>query len=64
MCARCRCWRRAGRRIAGPSPERFIVSRKRRTALSPCFDAIPDGKPFHTFPGIAPALARFPESIA
>src|SRR6478752_7772325 len=36
--------------------ERFIVSRKRRTALSLCSDAIPDGKPLHTFPGIA--LAR------
>ena len=29
------------------------VSQKRRTALSVCFDAIPDAKPFHTFPGIA-----------
>ncbi|RWC49458.1 MAG: hypothetical protein EOS55_07335 [Mesorhizobium sp.] len=43
--------------------ERFIVSRKRRTALSFCVCAIPKGKryalfpgkPFHTFPGIAPA---------
>jgi hypothetical protein len=41
--------------------EQFIVSRKRRPALPPCFDAIPKGKryalfpgkPFHTFPGIA-----------
>ncbi|CDX15324.1 hypothetical protein MPLB_1510119 [Mesorhizobium sp. ORS 3324] len=33
--------------------ERFTVSRKRRTALSFCFDAFPDGKPSHTFPGIA-----------
>ena len=32
---------------------RFTLSRKRRTAPSPCFDAIPDGKPSHTFPGIA-----------
>jgi hypothetical protein len=36
--------------------EWFIVSRKRRTALSLCFDAIPDGKPLHTFPGIAQAI--------
>ncbi|MER9329626.1 transporter substrate-binding domain-containing protein [Mesorhizobium sp. M0488] len=41
--------------------ERFTVSRKRRTALSLCFYAIPKrkrcalfpGKPFHTLPGIA-----------
>ncbi|TPL00598.1 hypothetical protein FJ567_13655 [Mesorhizobium sp. B2-4-16] len=33
--------------------ERFIVSRKRRSALSLCFYAIPGGKPLHTFPGIA-----------
>jgi hypothetical protein len=32
--------------------ERFTVSRKRRTALS-FLHAIPDGKPLHTFPGIA-----------
>jgi hypothetical protein len=32
--------------IAG---ERFTVSRKRRTALSLCFDAIPDGKPLTLF---------------
>ncbi|TIT88933.1 MAG: hypothetical protein E5W55_25515, partial [Mesorhizobium sp.] len=25
---------------------------KRRTALTICFYAIPDGKPLHTFPGI------------
>ncbi|RWA62421.1 MAG: hypothetical protein EOQ30_19110 [Mesorhizobium sp.] len=37
--------------------ERFTVSGKRQTALSLCFDAIPDGKPFHTFPGIALAKA-------
>ncbi|MBB6412198.1 hypothetical protein [Mesorhizobium sangaii] len=44
--------------------ERFVVSRKRRTAPSFCFDAIAQGKryalfpgkPFHTFPGIALAL--------
>ncbi|TJV43687.1 MAG: hypothetical protein E5Y02_10310 [Mesorhizobium sp.] len=44
--------------------EHFTVSRKRRTALSLCFNAIPKGKryalfprkPYHTFPGIA--LAR------
>ncbi|CCV07566.1 hypothetical protein MESS2_600022 [Mesorhizobium metallidurans STM 2683] len=42
--------------------ERFIVSLKRRTALSLCFCAIPKGKryalfrgkPLYTFPGIAP----------
>ncbi len=33
--------------------ERFIVSRKRQTALSVFSDAIPDGKPLRTFPGIA-----------
>ncbi|CDX25462.1 hypothetical protein MPLB_660052 [Mesorhizobium sp. ORS 3324] len=33
--------------------ERLTDSRKRRTALSLCFHAIPDGKPLHTFPGIA-----------
>ena len=33
--------------------KRFSVSRNRRTALSICFYAIPDGKPLHTFPGIA-----------
>ncbi|AZO28978.1 MAG: hypothetical protein EOQ30_00850 [Mesorhizobium sp.] len=31
------------------SLERFSVSRKRRTALSLCFYAIPDGKPLRTF---------------
>jgi hypothetical protein len=31
--------------------ERFRFSRKRGNAL--CFYAIPDGKPLHTFPGIA-----------
>jgi hypothetical protein len=44
-----------------PAPEQFIVSRKRRTARSLCFGAIPKGKrhalfpgkPFYTFPGIA-----------
>ncbi|RWP88873.1 MAG: hypothetical protein EOR11_10250, partial [Mesorhizobium sp.] len=36
--------------------------RKRRPALTPCFYAIPDGKPFHTFPGIAPAAANHPHS--
>ncbi|CCV03859.1 hypothetical protein MESS2_1140034 [Mesorhizobium metallidurans STM 2683] len=48
--------------------ERFIVSRKRRAALSLCFDAIPKGKryalfpgkPFHTFPGIALEERRIP----
>src|ERR1700745_1259503 len=43
-------YRRGAQKVA---PERFTVSRKRRTALSPCFHAIPDGKPLHTFPGIA-----------
>ncbi|RVD57234.1 hypothetical protein EN828_06125 [Mesorhizobium sp. M2D.F.Ca.ET.185.01.1.1] len=33
--------------------ERFIVSRKRQTAPSVFGDAIPDGKPLRTFPGIA-----------
>ncbi|WP_112101265.1 acyltransferase family protein [Mesorhizobium hawassense] len=33
--------------------ERFTVSRKRRTAPAFHFDAIPDGKPLRTFPGIA-----------
>ncbi|WP_217578493.1 acyltransferase family protein [Mesorhizobium sp. GbtcB19] len=33
--------------------ERFTVSRKRRTSPAFRFDAIPDGKPLHTFPGIA-----------
>ncbi|RWQ34545.1 MAG: D-alanyl-D-alanine carboxypeptidase, partial [Mesorhizobium sp.] len=33
--------------------EHFIVSRKRRTALSICFYEIPDGKPLRTFPRIA-----------
>src|SRR5206468_8718885 len=33
--------------------ERFTVSRKRRTAPAFRSDAFPDGKPFHTFPGIA-----------
>ena len=45
--------------------ERFTVSRKRRIALTLCFDAIPKGKryalfpgkPLHTFPGIALAAA-------
>ena len=32
-----------------PPLERFTVSRKRRTALSPCFDAISDGKPLTLF---------------
>src|SRR5206468_8276746 len=44
--------------------ERFTVSRKRRTALSLCFDAIPDGKPLHTFPGIALEKSRAPEGHA
>jgi len=30
-------------------PERFTVSGKRRTTLSLCFDAIPDGKPLSLF---------------
>src|SRR4051794_19012324 len=29
----------------------------RRTAMSLRFDAIPDGEPLHTFPGIAPGMA-------
>ncbi|TIN31425.1 MAG: hypothetical protein E5Y31_02390 [Mesorhizobium sp.] len=48
-----------------PPIERSIVSRKRRTALSLCFNAIPKGKryaffpgkPLHTFPGIALEVA-------
>ncbi len=36
--------------------ERIIVSRNRRSALSPCFHAIPDGKVASTFPGIASVL--------
>ncbi|WP_292318833.1 MFS transporter [Mesorhizobium sp.] len=40
-------------RLARRGLERFSVSRKRRTALSLCFYAIPDGKLFVTFPGIA-----------
>ncbi|TIU62537.1 MAG: hypothetical protein E5W15_30100, partial [Mesorhizobium sp.] len=31
----------------------LTVSWKRGAALSFCLDAIPDGKPCHTFPGIA-----------
>ncbi|CDX13012.1 hypothetical protein MPLB_1270084 [Mesorhizobium sp. ORS 3324] len=37
------------RATAAATLERFTVSRKRRTALSPCFDAIPDGKPLTLF---------------
>ncbi|TPN44786.1 hypothetical protein FJ976_25380 [Mesorhizobium sp. B1-1-9] len=48
--------------------EHFTVSRKRRTALSLCFYAIPKGKryalfpgkPCHTFPGIALKRNRSP----
>ncbi|RUW64262.1 hypothetical protein EOA28_35520 [Mesorhizobium sp. M2A.F.Ca.ET.067.02.1.1] len=39
--------------IMVPTLERFSVSRNRRTALSLCIYAIPDGKPLRTFPGIA-----------
>ncbi|NKL61861.1 hypothetical protein EHI47_16180 [Rhizobium leguminosarum] len=37
--------------------ERFSFSQKRRTALTFCLHAIPDGKPLRTFPGIALARA-------
>ncbi|NKM44750.1 hypothetical protein GFL91_07060 [Rhizobium leguminosarum bv. viciae] len=37
--------------------ERFSFSQKRRTALTFCFHAIPDGEPLRTFPGIALARA-------
>ncbi|WP_256754119.1 hypothetical protein [Mesorhizobium sp. Mes31] len=40
-------------RDAAVTLEQFTVSQKRRTALTLCFDAIPNGKPLHTFPGIA-----------
>jgi hypothetical protein len=43
------------RQLAVIFPEQFTVSRKRRPALALYFDASPDGKPFHTLPGIAPA---------
>ncbi|TAV12874.1 hypothetical protein ELI37_21350 [Rhizobium leguminosarum] len=33
--------------------ERFSFSWKRRTALTFCFYAIPDGKPLRTFPELA-----------
>ena len=33
--------------------DRFSFSWKRRNGLTLCFDAIPDGKPLRTFPGIA-----------
>ncbi|RWC50959.1 MAG: hypothetical protein EOS55_03360 [Mesorhizobium sp.] len=58
-------WNTNHRFLRCPNPnghlEQFTVSRKRRTALTLCFDAIPKGKryvlfpgkPFHTFPGIA-----------
>ncbi len=39
--------------------ERFRFSRNTRTALTLCFHAIPDGKPLHTFPGVALAGCRF-----
>ena len=45
-----------GRSVIGGAIGHFTVSTKRRTALSLCFDAIPNGKPCHTFPGIALAL--------
>ena len=48
--------------VASVPLEPFIVSQKRRTAPSLCFDAIPDGKPLHTFPGIA--LAELPDGFA
>ncbi|TBZ13033.1 hypothetical protein E0H38_18160 [Rhizobium leguminosarum bv. viciae] len=43
-------WRRSS---SASELERFSFSRKRRTALSFCFYAIPNGKPLRTFPGIA-----------
>ena len=36
-----------------PMLERSIISVKCKNALSVCLDAIPNGKPLHTFPGIA-----------
>ncbi|RVC25241.1 hypothetical protein EN893_30135, partial [Mesorhizobium sp. M7A.F.Ca.CA.004.04.2.1] len=56
-------WFCAGNRY--PPIERSIVSRKRKTNLSLCFNAIPKGKryalfpgkPLHTFPGIALEVA-------
>ncbi|TPI08288.1 hypothetical protein FJW06_28900 [Mesorhizobium sp. B4-1-3] len=39
---------------AASALSQLAASRKRRAALSLCcFGAIPDGKPLHTFPGIA-----------
>jgi hypothetical protein len=35
------------------APELFRFSPNREKALSICFHAIPDAKPFHTFAGIA-----------
>ncbi|QAZ43601.1 hypothetical protein C1M53_12180 [Mesorhizobium sp. Pch-S] len=41
----------------GTALERFRFSRKRGNALIFCSYAIPDGKPLHTFPGIALIVA-------
>ncbi|RUT86510.1 MULTISPECIES: CGNR zinc finger domain-containing protein [unclassified Mesorhizobium] len=43
----------AGKPSAEEPLDHVTVSRERRAALTLCFDAIPDGKPLHTFPGIA-----------
>ncbi|WP_246671987.1 MULTISPECIES: chemotaxis protein MotC [unclassified Mesorhizobium] len=47
------------RTVIGGALEHFTVSSKRRTAPSLCLGAIPNGKPRHTFPGIALALLLF-----
>ncbi|PZV39684.1 hypothetical protein B5V02_07025 [Mesorhizobium kowhaii] len=45
------------------SLERLTVAQRRRTAPSLCFDAIPDGKPLRTFPGIALVIAGLCVSV-